>query len=122
MTFDQPFAFRAVNAILGSRGDSFIDQPIIKREPNFTTPGAGADDFSQSQAFEPFGECLAVGAGAFVAQDHQMAAKSVLHVPDGIPNARLPVKPGFAQQLFEDPTVNVAAPIVSHVNDQSFAI
>ena len=39
----------------------------------------------------------------------------------GVADARLPEEPGLAQQLFEDPAVDVAAAIVADVDDQALA-
>ena len=40
----------------------------------------------------------------------------------GLPTARLPVEPGLAQQLLEDPAIDVAAVIVADVDDQPVAV
>ncbi len=68
VTFDQPFAFRSINAMFCCRRDSFIHQPIVERKPDFAAPGASADDLAQTQPFEALGKCLPIGAGVFVAR------------------------------------------------------
>jgi len=40
-----------------------------------------------------------------------------LHVPGGIADARLPVEPRLAQQLGEEPGIDIAAAIVADIDD-----
>src|SRR5712691_11264997 len=103
VAFDQPLAFRTVNANLGGGSDAFIDEPIARAEPNLTAPGARANDFAKTETLETFGEGLAIGTGEFIAEHDQMAAEGILHVPGRIANAGLPIKPGLAHQLFQNP-------------------
>jgi hypothetical protein len=49
-------------------------------------------------------------------------AKGVPHFPVWIPHARLPVKICLAQKLLKNPTVDVTAVVVAHVDDESLSI
>src|SRR6266481_5889968 len=88
VALDKPFAIGAVDADFGGGGDSLISQEIAEGKPNFATPRAHADDFAEIQAANSFAEGFAVGRGALVAKHNDVAAKSVLHVPGGVSDAR----------------------------------
>src|SRR5215510_10114638 len=51
-----------------------------------------------------------------------MTSEGILHVPCGVPHWRLPVKPGLAQELAQQPAVNVATGVVAHIDDQPLAV
>ena len=53
-------AFGAEDADLGGRGDAFVDQEVVEREPDFPAPGPRADHFAQAKAAKAFRERLAV--------------------------------------------------------------
>ena len=51
-----------------------------------------------------------------------MTAEGVLHVPGRIADARLPVEPRLAQQLSEQPRIDVAPIVVADVDDEPLAV
>ena len=55
-------------------------------------------------------------------EDDDVAAECVLHIPRWIADARLPVEPGFAQQIAEEPRVDIAAVVMAHIDDESLAV
>ena len=120
--FDEPVAVRTEDAGFSRGRDAAIDEEVARRQPDLAAPGARADDLAEPEPPETFGEGLAVRRGVLVAQHHDVPAEGVLHVPRRMADARLPVEPGLAQQLLEDPAVDVAAAVVPHVDDQAVAI
>ena len=51
-----------------------------------------------------------------------MTAERVLHVPVWLPHARLPVEPGSPHQFPEQPTIDVAAIVMSDIYDEALSI
>src|SRR5579863_6881444 len=90
VTFDEPGLLRAVNPDFSGTGDSAVCQEIAEAQPNLAAPGARPDYFTETQAAKPFRKRLAIGAGPFVAQHHDMTAKRLLHIPKRLAYARLP--------------------------------
>src|ERR1700722_9510427 len=99
-----------------------IREKVAEGEPDFATPGARADNFAEIQAADAFAEGFPVRGGVLVAKNDDVAAKRVLHVPDGIPDARLPVKPGLAEKFGENPGIDIAAVVVADIDDQALAV
>src|SRR5207249_3331065 len=119
---DEPGPLGTVDAELRRRGDALVDQAVAGGQPDLPAPGARADQLAEPEAAEALGERLAVGRRPFVAQDDHVAAEGVLHVPVRRADPRLPVEPGAPHQLLEDPRVDVAAAVVTHVDDEPGAI
>ena len=74
------------------------------------------------EAADAFAEGFTVGSGVFVAEDDDVAAEGVLHVREGIADARLPEEPGAAEKFGENPGVDVAAVVVADVDDEALAV
>jgi len=51
-----------------------------------------------------------------------MPNKCIGHIPVSLTDAGLPVKPGFAQQFFQNPTIDVAASVVPDIDNQAVAV
>src|SRR6185295_16792973 len=94
LTFDHPLAIRREDAEFGCGSNAAIDQHVAGRKPDLATPRARADGLAKSQALETFAECLTIRCGEFIAENHQVAAECVLHVPVGAAaDALRPVHP-----------------------------
>ncbi len=74
------------------------------------------------KVLEALAEGFAVRGGFLIAKDDDVAAEGILHIPAWIADARLPVEPGFAQQIAEEPRVDIAAVIMANVDDEALAI
>src|SRR5207249_12247150 len=85
-------------------------------------PGAGPDHLAETEAPEALGEGFPIGPGAGVAEHDQMPPEGALHVPDRVAHARLPVEPRLAQQLLQEPGVDVAAAVVANVDHETLAV
>src|SRR5437868_6699674 len=110
MALDQPAALRAEHAVFRRRGDALVHQRVVKRQPDLAAPGARADYLAQPQALEALRERLAVRRRELVADDDDVAAKGVLHVPCRVlADTLVPVEPRLTQQPADDPAINVAA-------------
>ena len=103
VAFDEPDAVRAVDAGFRGGGYAVVGLHIAAGEPDFSAPCAGADDCAHLQALEAFAEGFTVGGGFLIAKDDDVPAEGVLHVPTWIADARLPVEPGLAQQVTQQP-------------------
>src|SRR5204862_1393751 len=121
VALDQPLAFRTVNADFRGSRNAEVDEKIRGGQPNLAAPGPFADDLAEAKPFETFREGFPIGAGKLITKDHQVATKGVLHIPRRRTDARLPVKPGFAQKSLQDPAVDVASAIMADIDDESLA-
>src|SRR5665647_1748749 len=119
---DEPLTLGPINARFRRRGDAAVDEDVRRAEPDLAAPGPCPDDLAQAEAPEAFAKGLAVRSRALVAQDDHVPAESVLHVPGRLADPVLPVEPGFAHELLEDPGIDVAAVVVADVDDQTLAV
>ena len=103
MAFDEPLAVGAVHAVFRGCCNAVVGLDVASGEPDFAAPGAGSDDFAHGEMLEAFGEGFAVGGSFLIAKNNDVAAESILHIPGWIADAGLPVEPGFAQQIVEEP-------------------
>src|ERR1700691_2031457 len=89
VTLNQPaLAIRAIDADFRGRGESVVGLDIAAGEPDFAAPGAGANHLAHLEMLEALAERLAVRCRLLVAEDDDMPAECVLHVPRWIANAR----------------------------------
>ena len=56
---------------------------------------------------------------ALITEHHDMPSEGVLHIPIGFFDPALPIEPGTAHQLLEKDAVDIATPVVAHVDDQT---
>src|SRR5271166_4921387 len=112
VALDQPFAFRSINPVFSSRGDSVIRQRVAGGEPYLPSPGPDTNDLPQSQTSNSLGEGFPIGCRQPVAEHDNMSPKGVLHVGTRITNSWLPVEPRFAQQFAQHPRIDVASPVM----------
>src|SRR4030095_12015758 len=122
VAFDQPGTFRTIDSDFRGGSHAAVYEPPLGREPDFSAPGASANELAQPKPATTFGERLAIAGGAFIAEHDQVAAKGILHVPGRLAHARLPIKPRLAPQLAQNPRVNVASIVVTNINDESLSV
>jgi len=103
MAFDEPLAVGAVHAVFRGCCNAVVGLDVASGEPDFAAPGAGSDHFAHLKMLEAFSESFAIRSGFLIAEDDDVASECVLHVPIRVPNAILPVEPGLAQQIAEEP-------------------
>ena len=101
--FNEPGAVWAIYADLRSGGEAVVGLSIIEGKPDFAAPGAGADDLAKLEMLEALREGFAVGGRILVAENDDVSAECVLHIPVGIADAWLPVEPCLAKQIAEQP-------------------
>src|SRR5258708_38549238 len=61
-------------------------------------------------------------ASAGVEKDDHVSTEGVLHVPVRLADARLPIHPRFSQQLAQNPAIDVAAPVMTDVDDETLTV
>src|SRR5260370_21410394 len=65
--FNEPLPFGPINSRLRRRRDSAVRKRVVRRQPDFTSPGAHADCFSQSQPANALGKRFAVRSRLLIA-------------------------------------------------------
>ena len=103
VAFNEPDAIGAVDADFAGGGDAVIGLELLPESqispPQVRMPMTCA----HLEPLEALAESFAVGSGVLIAEDDDVAAEGVLHIPAWIADARLPVEPGFAEQIAEEP-------------------
>ena len=84
--------------------------------------GCRVDRDHQVHLLDAFGKSFTIGGCAFVAKYYNVTTESILHIPVRFSGTRLPIEPGFAQQAVQYPTVDIAAAVVSYVDDESLTV
>lgn len=86
---------------------------LLPKESHTSPPQVRADYLAEAQATKTFREGFLIRTSVFITQHNQMAAKRLLHVPERITDARLPIEPSSGKKLTKQPGVDV----VTHVDD-----
>ena len=122
LAFDQPRAVQTDLPAFSSTRLATIHQPVGIGKPYARARRAFADQGRQSQPAHALGKRFAVGIGARVHQHDDVAAKRRLHVPDASFAAILLIAPRAPHQFFDHDGIDIAAVVLTHVDDQAFAV